>query len=135
MCQGYQSPIYPNLKFVSITQLLESAVKLIITKNSSFQTGHFEKDDTFLYHQKIGQDKKVVNLQTGVTVNIHWTGEQEKSLNFLGWIDSAPLLLLTDRRSDFDRIGVVVRDSVIALFSGNGVLIFGEQQSGLSFLV
>ena len=131
MCQGYQSPIYPNLKFVSITQLLESAVKLIITKNSSFQTGHFEKDDTFLYHQKIGQDKKVVNLQTVVTVSIHWTGEQEKSLNFLGWIDSAPLLLLTD----FDRIGVVGRDSVIALFSGNGVLVFGKQQSGLSFLV
>ena len=108
---------------------------MIITKNSSFQTGHFEKDDTFLYHQKIGQDKKVVNLQTGVTVSIHWTGEQEKSLNFLGWIDSAPLLLLADRRSDCDRIGVVGRDSVIALFSGNGVLIFGKQQSGLSFLV
>ena len=59
-----------------------------------------------------------MNLKTGDAVNIHWTREPEKS------IDAAPLVFPAGWRPDFDRIQIVGRDSVIALFSGNGVLIY-----------
>ena len=82
-----------------------------------FQNGYLALNHTFLCNQKIGSDEKVMNL-TGGAVNIHWTRETEKS------IDAAPLVFPAGWRPDFDRIQVVGRDSAIALFSGNGVLIY-----------